>query len=69
MEFDGANSMIVEGDQIEEIAVMTRSFNCGHRRSQDLEDNIGGRPNSPRYNLADKCRRRGPRRLDPVVHL
>ena len=29
-------------------------FNCGHGRSQHLEDSTRGRPNSPKYNLVDE---------------
>ena len=29
-------------------------LDCGHRGSQDLEDSVGGRPSSPRYNPADE---------------
>ena len=54
MELDAIHSMMTGGDQVEEITVMSRKFNCGHRGSQDLEDSARGRPSSPRYNPSDE---------------
>ena len=55
MELDAIHSMMAEGDQAEEIVVMTEKFNCGHRRSQHMEDSAGGRPSSPRDNSVDEA--------------